>query len=63
MIVFVPHKFDWLTNPSLNQTWKSYDEIKEEIDFFINMQLSPLIWSKSTKNGKTIIERFFITWW
>jgi hypothetical protein len=61
--LFVPHKFDWLSHPSLNQTWKSYDEIKEEIGIFINMQLSPLIWSKSTENGKTVIERFFITWW
>jgi hypothetical protein len=61
--LFVPHRFDWLSDPALNQTWKSYDEVQEEIAFFANMKASPLIWSKSTQNGKIIMERFFITWW
>ena len=61
--LFVPHRFDWLSDPSLNQTWKSYDEVQEEIAFFANMKASPLIWSKTTENGKIIVERFFITWW
>ncbi|MGB5792012.1 DUF1853 family protein [Poseidonibacter sp.] len=61
--LFIPHKFDWLIDPKLNQTWKKYNEAKEEIEFFINKKISPLIWSKRVKNSKTIIERFFITWW
>lgn len=61
--LFLPHRFDWLSNPNVNQTWKSYDEVLKEIEFFINMQASPLVWLKSVKNGKTVIERFFITWW
>lgn len=61
--LFIPHKFDWLIAPELNQTWKKYNEAKEEIEFFINKKISPLIWSKRVENNKTIIERFFITWW
>ena len=61
--LFVPHRFDWLCDPLLNQVWKKYEDVQEEIAFFANMKASPLIWSKSTANGKTIIERFFITWW
>jgi len=61
--LFVPHRFDWLSDPKLNKTWKSYDEVKEEIKFFANIKASPLIWSKSIENGKITIERFFVTWW
>ena len=63
MSLFVPHRFDWLSDPTTNETWKSYEEAKEEIGFFANMKASPLIWSKQTINGETIIERFFVTWW
>ncbi len=61
--LFIPHKFDWLIDPELNETWKNYDEAKAEMEFFINKKISPLIWSKRVENGKTIIERFFLTWW
>ena len=61
--LFVPHRFDWLNDPALNQNWKSYDQVQEEISFFANMQASPLIWSRKIQDGKTIFERFFITWW
>lgn len=61
--LFLPHRYDWLSNPKSNQNWKDYDEVKEEIDFFINMNASPLVWSKYIQDGKIIIERFFITWW
>ncbi len=63
MDLFLPHRFDWLSNPKSNKTWNSYEEAKNEIEFFININASPLVWSKYIKNGETIIERFFITWW
>ncbi len=63
MSLFVPDKFDWLINPILNENWKSYEEAKEEIEFFINKNISPLIWSRYTNNGEIIIERFFLTSW
>ena len=63
MSLFVPHRFDWLSDPCSNKTWKNYEEAKEEITFFANMQASPLIWSKQIINNKVIIERFFVTWW
>jgi hypothetical protein len=63
MSLFVPDKFDWLCNPILNENWKSYDEVKKEIEIFINKNISPLIWSKYTNNGEIIIESFFVTFW
>lgn len=61
--LFLPHRYDWLSNPKTNQSWKKYDEVKEEIDMFININASPLVWCKYIQKDKTIIERFFITWW
>lgn len=63
MSLFVPHRFDWLSDPKSNENWKSYDEAKKEIEFFANIKASPLIWSKEIINGETVIERFFVTWW
>ena len=63
MTLFVPHRFDWLSNPSSNENWKSYDEVKDEIEYFVNLNVSPLIWSKYINKGETIIERFFVTCW
>ena len=63
MSLFIPHRFDWLSDPASNEDWKSYDEVKGEIEYFIKLKASPLIWSKYTNNGETIIERFFVTSW
>ena len=61
--LFLPHRFDWVSNPTINETWKSYDEVKEEIAFFINQKASPLVWSKQIVDNEVIFERFFVTWW
>ncbi len=60
---FLPHRYDWLTNPNTNSIWKNYDEAKEEIEFFINLKASPLVWLKKEEEGKVKHERFFVTWW
>lgn len=57
---FLPHRFDWVVNPCTNKTWKSYEEILSEIDVFINMQRSPLVFGK-TKDGNYF--SFFITYY
>ena len=61
--LYISHKFDWLIDANLNQTWKSYSEVKKEIESFININISPLIWSKRVEKGEVIIERFFVTCW
>ena len=63
MQFFVPHRFDWLSDPKSNKTWESYEKAKEDLDFFIKITASPLVWSKKIEEGKVIIERFFVTWW
>jgi hypothetical protein len=63
MEFFVPHRFDWLSDPKSNKKWESYEKAKEDLDFFININASPLVWSKKIQDGETIIERFFVTWW
>lgn len=63
MQFFVPHRFDWLSDPKSNQIWESFEKAKEDLAFFINITASPLVWSKKTEDGKTVIERFFVTWW
>lgn len=60
---FLPHRYDWLTNPRTNSIWKNYNEIEEEIEFFIKLKASPLVWLKKEQKGEVIFERFFITWW
>lgn len=56
---FMPHRYEWLLDASDCKVWKSYEEIKEEINFFINLKKSPLLWLKN----KNSYENIFLTWW
>lgn len=56
---FLPHRYDWILNPSLNTKWKEFDEIKEELQAFLDLKKSPLVWLKSQDDYKV----FFVTWW
>lgn len=55
----IPHRYDWVCDEKLNNDWISYNEALKEIDFFLTLKKSPLIWMKD----KETIKSFFITWW
>lgn len=56
---FMPHRYDWLIDAKQNDTWKSYDEILEEVRYFMDLKKSPLLWLKN----KSSYENFFVTWY
>jgi hypothetical protein len=56
---FMPHRYEWILDASTCEVWKDYKEIKIEIDFFMNLKKSPLLWLKN----KNKFENIFITWW
>lgn len=55
----LPKKSDWILDSNDCKEWSSYDEIKEEIIFFLDSKKSPLLWIK--KDNK--VEDFFVVWW
>ena len=57
---FLPHRFDWVVSPSTNKKWKSYDEILVDVNEFMNLEKSPLVFGK-TKDDKYF--SFFITYY
>lgn len=56
---FLPHRYDWIVSANINKTWKAYEEIQEEIQIFLDLKKSPLVWLKKDDR----YEEFFITWW
>jgi hypothetical protein len=58
---FLPPRSDWVSDCRLNKTWKSFDEVIDEIELFLQHKKSTLIWLKNEKENK--IQSFFITWW
>jgi hypothetical protein len=44
---FIPEKQDWLIPQKYCEVWYSYEEVKEEIHYCINQNISPLVWIKS----------------
>ena len=57
---FLPHRFDWVAKPSENETWISYEKILSEIQFFIDLKKSPLVFAKTKENR---FFQFFITYY
>lgn len=57
---FLPARVDWICDCSKNNTWKSFDEIVGEVEFFINHKKSTLVWLKNIKENS--YQSFFITW-
>lgn len=58
---FLPHRNDWVSDSDTNNTWKPFDEVIEEIDLYLSLEKSPLVWLYDKKKGKT--QSFFITWY
>ena len=59
-LFFSPKKADWPRDPSKNEEWKTFSEIKEQLQTLLDRKKSPLVWIKKS-SGK--LERFFIVWW
>jgi hypothetical protein len=57
---FSPKKKYWPLKPDHKMTWLSYPEIMEQVQHFMEKELSLLMWMKKP-NGE--IEKFFIVWW
>jgi len=58
---FLPDKFDWVSNPSSNEIWYSFDEVIQQIEELLQKKKSSLVWLKDRKNN--IEKSFFVTWW
>ena len=59
-LFFSPKKKYWPVAPELNKTWLSYSETLEQVEAFMEKELSLLLWMKSPSGE---IERFFVVWW
>jgi hypothetical protein len=57
---YSPKKPDWPVHPKLNNNWKSFEAILEEVNFLFQHQKATFLWMK--KNEHTY-ERFFVVWW
>lgn len=57
---YIPNKLNWLTIPHNNIEWLDYKHAVSEIEEFINIKRSPLIW---LKYNDTLFKKCFITWW
>ncbi len=57
---FIPGKFYWPVDPEVNEVWKSYKVIKEELHTLLQKKFAPLIWMKTPEGN---YERFFVVWW
>lgn len=57
----IPHRYDWIVDEKDIKDWICFEEALKEIDFFLNLKKSPLVFLKNTKQGT--YESFFVTWW
>ncbi len=55
----IPTKKEWLLPIQAIETWRTFSEVKEEIELQLQIKKSPLIYKKTPKK----IERFFVVWW
>ena len=56
---YLPSKLEWGIDPSQNNTWFRYNEIKQKLNESIQQKQAPLCWMKN----RDTFESFFITWW
>lgn len=58
---FLPHRDDWVSDCNSNEIWKTFDEVKPEVELFLKHKKSPLVWIKNRKENRN--QSIFITWW
>jgi len=58
-LYYLPQKQDWPVDPSSNNIWLGYNQIKLQIKEELNNKRSPLIWMKTEDD----CEPFFVVWW
>jgi hypothetical protein len=56
----LPHRYDWINNPNSTDEYLRYDDVLKEIEYFMSIKKSVLVWMKENKSE---YKRFFITWW
>ena len=58
MQYFLPHRYDWICDTDIVDTWTSYDLIFDEITKYINFKKSPLVFIKFNNE----VKEYFILW-
>lgn len=58
-LYFIPDKKDWIIDPMMNHTWKCFEVIFPEINYWLVQKRSPMIWVKNNQR----FERIFVVWW
>ncbi|MFT5618148.1 MAG: hypothetical protein ACI85I_001379 [Arenicella sp.] len=56
---YLPPKKEWGMNPSENETWSGFEDIKEQIEVSMKEKQAPLCWQKYEDSYLA----FFIVWW
>jgi len=57
---YLPTKQQWMSEPTVNVNWKSFESIFDQIEPLLEREYAPMLWKKSP-NG--IIEKLFVVWW
>lgn len=57
---YLPTKQQWLCEPRVNINWKSFDQIKDQIEPLIEREYAPMLWMKAS-NG--VMHKLFVVWW
>lgn len=56
---YIPSKKEWGIDPSVNENWAEFENVKKNIIISISEKQAPLIWQKN-KNTYSV---FFVIWW
>ncbi len=56
---YIPSKREWGMDPSENEIWTNFNEVKKDIEVSVKEKKAPLCWRKH----KDTYLAFFIVWW
>jgi len=57
---YLPSKSEWIILPHHQVQWKSFTEIKKEINLHLDKEYAPMLWMKT---GNSDIQKLFVVWW